>query len=520
MSLQQNLLKIALLGTERQTEVPHADANVQPYLIQLYPNGQVPTDEARERAFLNTVALVGQYQAVGRLPATFSGTLPLPDDSHKLALIPTAADIHLRRMLADSTLRPLLNEWLVQVAGQSLRVPVSFMPSLMEQARQSKAIRAALSTVIGQRGHWLIQQNADWHNILTQTPNDEQDVSIWEEGSLEQRSEYLQRLRSHNPLAARECLQAVWKQESASVRQELLEAWRINLSLADEAWLESCLDDRSKGVRQLAAELLGALPDSAFSQRMRTRLESWLVLGNKPGLLGKLTGKKQLQANVPENWDKAWLRDGIEEKPPRGKGNKAWWLEQALIYVPPIWWSQYWQLTPAELLVLAKDSDWKDALLAGWEMALLHYPNREWAQVWLARSDPLHSPLWKVLVPAEAEATARALLQDSDSLGLLDILSHLHHAWSLDFSQHILKQLQTRITRKRNIYPYSVQGALRQLALCIDIVCVDDFADLLQEPLQATDHPFHRILTDILSLLRFRAEALSALKTIASKDQP
>ncbi|MEZ5538203.1 MAG: DUF5691 domain-containing protein [Thiolinea sp.] len=519
MQLQQTLLKIALLGTERQTQPPQGTAALQAYLDQLYPGGQIPVDSGREAAFLGTAALAFQYQAAGSLPVTFTGELPAPDDKPDLPLIPAAAEMHLRRMLADNNLRPLLDGWLEQVAGKRLRVPVSFIPPLLEQARQSRAIRPAISAAIGQRGHWLATQNPDWQNLLTLAPDaaEQQNDSVWEEGNPAQRSEYLHHLRSEQPAAARELLQAVWKQEAAQVRQDFLQILRTKLGTDDETWLESCLDDRSKGVRQLAAELLGALADSAFSQRMQTLLNGWLEVQAKSGLLNKLGGKKTLQIDLPENWDKSWQRDGIEEKPPQGKGAKAWWLEQALSYIPPAYWTKRWQLAPADLLELAEKSDWKSALLSGWQTALLRYPDSEWAKVWLTRSDPRHSPLWQTLSPADAESTALGLLQRNDSLELLDVLIHLSHPWGRAFSLQVLKQLQTRANRKQQ-YVYAAYGACRHLAAHLAPECVEDFARLLHEPLQAEDHPFHRILTETLFTLRFRADMLAALETIPPKD--
>ncbi len=518
MQLQQTLLKIALLGTERQSQPPQGNAALQPYLDQLYPDGQIPSDSGREAAFLGTAALVSQYQAAGSLPVTFTGELPAPDDKPDLPLIPAAAEMHLRRMLADNNLRPLLDGWLEQVAGKRLRVPVSFIPALMEQARQSRAIRPAISAAIGQRGHWLAAQNPDWQSLLTLAPDAaEQDASVWEEGNPAQRSEYLHHLRRQQPAAARELLQTVWKQEAAQVRQDFLQTLRTNLSADDEAWLESCLDDRSKGVRQLAAELLGALPDSAFSQRMQTLFNGWLDVQAKSGLLNKLGGKKALQISLPESWEKSWQRDGIEEKPPQGKGAKAWWLEQALSCIPPVYWTQRWQLPPSDLLELAEKSDWKSALLNGWQTALLRYPDSAWAKVWLARSDPRHSPLWQTLSPADAESTAIGLLQRNDSLELLDVLTHLPHPWGRDFSLQVLKQLQVR-TNCQQQYVHAVYGACRHLATHLAPDCVEGFTRLLQEPLQAEDHPFHRILTETLFTLRFRANMLAALETTSPKD--
>ncbi|HPQ94540.1 MAG TPA: DUF5691 domain-containing protein, partial [Thiolinea sp.] len=316
---------------------------------------------------------------------------------------------------------------------------------------------------------------------------------------------------------AREQLQAVWKQEAAPVRQDLLQALRVNLSLDDEPWLESCLDDRSKGVRQLAAELLGALPGSAFRQRRQALLDGWLGIQAGAGLFNRLGGKKQLQVRLPEHWEKGWLRDGIEEKPPRGKGAKAWWLEQALSFVPPAYWVQHWQLDPAALLALIQKHDWKAALLEGWQAALLRYPDSAWAGVWLRHADSHHSPLWQVLSPADAEAVALARLQHTGSLEQLDVLTQLSHPWSRVFSRQVLAQLPARMAHQQK-YVYAAQAACRHLGVYLDPGCVDDFTQQLQQPLQAEDHPFHRLLTDTLFTLRFRVDLSAALETIPPKD--
>ena len=509
MPLQQTLLKIALLGTERQTQVPQGNTALQPYLAQLYPQGQVPTDSSRESAFLGAAALALQYRAAGNLPAVFTGTLASPDVKPDLPLIPPAAEMHLRRMLADSHLHPLLHGWLERVAAKSLRVPTTFIPALMEQAQQSRAIRPAISAVIGQRGHWLCNQHPDWQRLLTLTlETADHDVSIWEEGNSAQRAEYLRQLRPHQPAEARELLQAVWKQEAAPVRQELLQALQTNLGMADEAWLETCLDDRSKGVRQLAAELLGALPDSAFSQRMQTRLVHWLAIQTKTGLLNKLGGKKTLQVNLPETWDKSWLRDGIEEKPPQGKGAKAWWLEQALSYVPPVAWTQRWQLTPHDLLILAQGNEWKDTLLTGWQQALARYPDTAWAEIWLTHNDASDSSLWQRLEPAQAERIALTLLAQHNTVTMLNILTYLLHPWDQAFSRQVLAILPQYTQH----HAYIMDNILRHSATHLDPACVDEFVSTLREPLQAEDHPLHRLLTQTLFTLRFRADMLAALE--------
>lgn len=522
MQLQQTLLKIALLGTERQTQAPQGNAALQPYLAQLYPQGQVPNDSSREAAFLGAAALALSYQAAGNVPAVFTGTLPTPDDKPDLPLIPPIAEMHLRRMLADNNLRPLLDAWLERVVTKRLRVPLTFIPLLLEQAQQSRAIRPAVSAVIGQRGHWLANQHPDWGRLLTLAPDSDNatDPSVWEEGNPTQRTEYLHHLRTQQPDTARELLQAVWKQEAAQVRQELLQALRTKLSLADEPWLETCLDDRSKGVRQLAAELLGGLPDSAFSQRMQTRLTSWVTLpvGACPASDDR-QHRWLLQVNLPETHDKSWLRDGIEEKPPQGKGAKAWWLEQALVHIPIAFWTQHWQLSPTELLTLALKSDWKDALLTGWQPALTRYPDPVWAAAWLAQVSGRFAALWAIIPPAEAERLAAHKLHQLDSHEPWPLLTQLEHAWSLPFSLQVIDAIQTQCNRSET-RAYLFHSTFQHIASHLHIAGENPFAERLHTVLQDENHAFHRLLSETLFTLRFRADMLAALETVPPKDSP
>lgn len=514
MSLPQTLLKIALLGTERQTQAPQGNADLQALLAQLYPQGQVPSGEAREAAFFSALALSQQYHAVGSLPTVFNGTLPPRDDKTDLTCIPAAAELHLSRLLNDSQLRPLLPTWLAAASAQTYRVPVKFIPALMEQAQQSRALRPAISAVLGQRGQWLAQQHPEWQRLLTfVTDADTTTASnVWEEGNTAQRLGYLQQIRQTQADEARTQLQAVWKQEAATVRQELLSALRINLSLADEAWLESCLDDRSKGVRQVAAELLGALPDSAFGQRHLSRLQQWLTLEQASGLLNKLTGQRRLNVDLPETWDKTWLRDGIEEKPPQGKGAKAWWLEQALSYLPPSVWTQQWQITPHALLALTAKHDWRKVLLDGWQQALIRYPNADWAADWLLHVNCHTDGLWEILPPAQAETLASTLLRETDTNTILPMLVRLPHAWSLAFSTQVIQTLQQHIQRPDNERrAYLHYHVIQHIATQLHTDSVNTFSSVFADVLQNELHPFQRGLQDTLFTLRFRADMLQTL---------
>lgn len=520
MELSKTLLKIALLGTERQNQPPQGDAALQPWLAQLYPGGVVPPSPQREAAFLGAVALSRQYGAGGVLPARFDGVRPAAAPPDEGPLMAPAAATHLRWMLVDNGLRPLLDGWLEAVQARGLRIPPALIAPLLEAARASRAIRPAVSGVIGRRGHWLAAHNPDWARLLvTHLEADDDDPERpWREGNPAQRSEYLRALRARDPVRAREQLAAVWKQEAAQVRQALLAACAVGLSMNDEAWLESCLDDRSKGVRQLAAELLGALPDSAFARRQRERLAGWLGLEGGKGVLNTLTGRKpRLTVSPPEVWDAAWGRDGIEERPPQGKGARAWWLEQVLACVPPAHWCEQWGLTPAELLALTRKHEWEGPLLAGWQQALTRYPDAAWASAWLRLKQRNDEALWAVLPQDGREALALEFFREADGVRHHDIVHRLSPPWSPAFSLALCEVLARWRTQKlRGLY--GLHEACRQIALHLHLDAHSALEAALQPALADAAHDWHGLAERTLQTLRLRAEMRAALDCPTDKD--
>jgi hypothetical protein len=286
-----------------------------------------------------------------------------------------------------------------------------------------------------------------------------------------------------------------------------LSVFSVNLSSEDEAFLNACLEDRSKGVRQLAATLLGSLPDSAFSQRQKQRLNTWLRF-EKGGLLKK----NKLIVELPETWDKTWLIDGIEEKPPQGKGEKAWWLEQALSTVPPAYWSAQWQLSPDDILALLAKHEWRKTIQDAWKQALQNYPDAAWAETFLTRFDINQIDLWRVIPPAQAERLATQLLTTAEEKQLatvLSILIHIQHAWSVEFSQQVINAIhrytQQKLTPSEMYACYYLGDFARYLAPeCCDLVAKN-------VPSEHQYEQITRALNKIQYTLSFRRDMTAAL---------
>lgn len=521
----QILLKTALLGTSRQTLAIHSElAALQTYLTQLYPNGSLPSQENKEVAFLSTVSLVSQYRHIeqsGSFPAL---AIPPADTQTDLTEISAESTLHLKQLLADNEIQILLEEWLTLTRAQKRRAPALLIPTLFKLAEQNIAIRPLISAVVGQRGHWLAAQRPEWKRLLSLAP--ESDISnpaIWEEGSLPQRVEYLRLLRQNQANFGRETLQKVWKQEDAKTRLALLETLAEQLQAEDEDFLESCLDDRAKGVRELAAQLLGGLPDSAFLKRHHARLYAWCKIEKPSGILDKLRQKKPtLTINLPEVWDKNWLRDGIEEKPPQGKGKKAFWLEQALSYIPVQTWQEDSDLPAETYLELLLQSEWKNNFKEGLAQSLQRYPQTDWAALMLKKFDPLATPYLQQLSLNQLEAhiidylrshLGRKVFSNKLNLDALNALSHCHHRWQATFSQEITALFQQILPKLPEDWHhrYTLSHALRQTIRHANIGDLSTLQHLLQTLADNTEHGLHVIAQNNLQLLNFRINMLQEL---------
>lgn len=444
MQIWQELVKFSLIGTERQTSPFVAEGELQPYISQLYPNNTVPPDAGREHAFLSSAALVAQYRLAGQLPESYDGVLPEPDTNEALPVLSPLAINQLQQLLNNSELKAVLPEWFEIAGTVKRRVPYSLIPALLDLAAGNRKLRPAITSLIDQRGVWLAKQHPEWHKLLVQT-HDELNDTVWEEGNAAERELYLKQLREQDPNKAREVLQSVWKQEPAATRQSFLAVLQDQLSDADEEFLTACLSDKSKAVKQQAITLLSQLSDSALSQRQKQRLNQWLRI--EKGLLKK----SKLLVELPEEYDASWQQDGIEEKPPQGKGQKAWWLEQALSNVPLSYWSETWQLSPEDILSMIHKHEWKTSLELGWRLSLTCFHNGDWAEAFLLRSDINDSQLWQMFDDAHAERLAGKLISNTDAHKLskvLPILNYLQHRWTKDFSKQVMQAL-TRYTSQK-----------------------------------------------------------------------
>jgi uncharacterized protein DUF5691 len=406
----------------------------------------LPIVEAERKLLLQAGALA-VYRLAGRLPETLPD-LPAPAPAKTLPVCsPGAAEI-LRQLLSGRNTN-LLPEALERMRAAGLRLPPDLLPLALQP--RNRELRQALIHVLGERGRWLAGQNAAW-SWMAQTlvesaqtlPDDAE--ACWQEGTLVERLGILRQLRATDPARGREWLAAVWKQEKAETRASLMETFAAGLGPDDEAFLEAALDDRAAAVRETARSLLARIPTSAFTARMRARADAVLVYKNGA-----------LDAKPPTALEKDAIRDGIAEKPPRGHGERDWWLAQIISAVPPSRWIQLFGAEPDTLIAATAASKWRSTILANWTQAAVTFDDTPWFaplwSYWLQPApkkedvdrDGLRALLAPRLPPAEREAWALAAIADPGGKhqpDLNDALAALPRPWSLAVARAYLAGLR------------------------------------------------------------------------------
>jgi hypothetical protein len=370
MSAWKDFVTTALLGTEK-IAVAKMPAVPAPLESALASAGKLE----REAQFLTRAGAFALWRRAGwKAPQSHAPPAPAalleadPILSHYSAA-------HLRAMLGGRCAE-VLPEWLREAARLGRRLPPELLPALLDRARQNRALRPLAMAAGGARIRWLAAQNPDWNFAADDSPEH------WETGHRDQRLAILRGWRAANSAQAREKLEAVWSAEPADARAAFLGAFADDLSNEDAPFLERALDDRSKEVRATAVDLLGRLPDSPFVARMIARADA--LLSFKPGGLLK---RASLEVELPDSPDAAAKRDGLNPKTlpaSRELGEKATLLAHILAAVPLRHWTDRFQQTPEALLKAAKRSDFADALISGWSLALTQQRDAAWARAMLA----------------------------------------------------------------------------------------------------------------------------------------
>jgi len=364
------LLPLAMVGTDRQASaLPTWPDEIGQLVAQVAGNGDsAAAGVLRAAAVLATCGLAGAQGSAWTQPLPVGApndAAPALSDGSVLAPVSWA--------LHEGPAR-LQYQVCIVLARARWRLPPMLLPQALELGRRSLALRPFLAPVIGERGRWLAAQRDDW-GYATGVASDASEEARWNEGSFEQRREFLTRERATNPPAARERLAQCLDELPAKERADLLGVLADSLGPGDEPLLDSLRADRSREVRQAACALLLRLPQAAHPRRATARTEA--LLKQERVLL-----RKRWLIDAPAAVGSDWKADNIDPARPKHEslGERAWWLYQLVRQVPLGWWTQHTGMTPADLLRWADDTDWTEALLRGWRDVLLAAPEAAWCE--------------------------------------------------------------------------------------------------------------------------------------------
>lgn len=476
-----------MIGTDRRApDWPTASGELG-QLIEQLANGE----DAVEIRALRTAGALAVCSEAGFLPSkTAQAPLPPCQEESRPVLPESELTATLQAVLDDGP-DALRAEALRLVANAGRVLPPRLLPRAIGLGMRHAWLRPLLPAVIGERGRWLARLNAGWTAVLL-SDSGELDQRWWDEGTLEQRCQFLAILRAQDPADARQRLVATFGETDARGRARLLATCSTGLSDDDEGFLSDCLKDRSKEVRQQAASLLARLPDSQYVARMAERVSASLSQSRKMLMT-------RLGIEPPETFDPEWKKDGIEEAPSPGDGlgQRAWWLYQMARPLLLTWWNAQLGMDAKDCVRWSKGTDWDLALLRAWLEANERAPAADWSAALLTRL-----PIKSLHVDAFALCASLPSAEREDAW--LDSLESAKRGSSV--GEHLARIAQTLSHEGAQL---SVPAALRLIA---------SLKKALAEGRLTTDYRLRRTLPEFICCLP--PEALPEAATGWPLDRP
>jgi len=517
MTAWQALLQAALVGADKPWRLPQEDdfeasAPVNTMLQQAFA---LAAPDAPGQLLRLAGALAVCRRAGWRAPLA-AAALPTPAPTETRQLADAGWGNLLSAVLSQGPLR-LQIQVLQAINAAGLHAPALLLPGLLHLGRNSVAARASLLPALGERGRWLAAHNPEWSYACGAEEKADSD-NHWQHGSLEQRRAVLLTERATDPAKARTRLAADWASLPGKDRAVLIQTLATGLQAEDEVFLNTQLSkDRAQDVRRAAADLLAALPGSAYSQRLAARLLPLVVVSQAaaPGLMGRLLGRAaaaSVTLEAPAQAGDDWKTEQLEAERPKFEtlGERAWWLYQLTCRSSLGWWTRHTGLDPAALVQQATDSDWAEALLRGWTHAVQQQPDAAWAEALLVSNAA--AARWGApaallaLLPLEKREQYHLSQLQKSAKSLNEVIAACLAAcppdanWGLALSNQIVQMLKTHISSATLRYDYSLRQQLPDVAcalhpdalgLWFEIQRAADESSALSDDLNLTAHVLH-----------------------------
>lgn len=415
---------------------------------------------------LTRAAIAGARARAGRCCRVVGDAVgTCPADTRSAA---TASQTAMLERLLASPDAPLIHEWCTLARERGVRVPEIIVPVLLEWWARQPTRRPEVFEVTGACGTWLAALNPTWRKPVagSEIPADADEV--WQTGSSAERAALLFAVRKEDPDRAMAMVRATWRADGAEERHKFVGILGHGVTGADEPFLESALDDRSKAVRREAAVALTRLVGSALRARMRERAGSMLIVTKtKAGLLRR--GTLTITIEPPGAFDKAWERDGIDERPAAGTGKRAFWMAQVLAATDLAAMTQLTGLAPSGVLAALHGDEFFDDAFGAMLASLAACPGQPDSRAWgdalvsacgergFTEVDRLR-PVWASQAHDVSEALRLRFFaaggnraREATGTVAWRLLTSDPRAWSSDFTLHALAIL-------RDVTPKSLGG--------------------------------------------------------------
>jgi len=371
MTHWNDLVKLALLGTDRSTLSPAMKAELQGYGID--------TDKEITEVVLESAALYAPLQKAGFQPKKWEEPVLTKSPLETLATCSQKSAAHLSLILMGRY-PYALTEFVQTMANYQKCLPFEFLPTLLDKCVKDEFLWQKIAPTIGHRGNWLINLNPAWQKLKVEVSQEK-----WEIGTKIERIAILKKLRKENPEAGLKMLLTTWTEDGLAEKAAFLKCLAIGLSDLDEAFLETCLDFSRKEVRVNAAILLSELPNSQLQKRILAHLKEAIQIGREDGI------EKPIII-LPATKDKALIRDGINPKQKWKKGGATTGMLYQMVAILPLHhWEKQFGRPPAAILHFFTQSEWSIMLIEGVASAAALHGSVDWMEAilrfWLANQN-------------------------------------------------------------------------------------------------------------------------------------
>ncbi len=426
MSFLDNLIKTALLGTDKQS----VEFNDAPESIQALTHALPAEPEAK---LLQLAAMTINYEKAGKkansLPADFQGDECAPEN---LPLIGERAQSVLENLLYEKRIALILF-YLYRANQKQQLISPRLLPEMLSFGKNNLESKDLILPFVGNRGRWLAAQNPAWQYLLPH--NLEED---WLHGTMDERKKALKRLRNAQPSKVIALLEVIWTEESASQRLDYLTIMEKNLSTNDEEFLKSKLTDRSGKVKAEAMRLLKSIPQSEMSQQVWENVSACFSIKTKKKTGDSINTNLEIIFKATESEEEK-PEDEVENAEQTEKGNTYVEMLELVKTILPTRWEKHFGLTVSELVAVMGNSKKIKRFLGAVIEAVIYYQQEKWARILLDSEQGNDARLIAMLPYSEREKYAIKLLKEDADEVIETMLNEDYQEWSLLFTQKLME---------------------------------------------------------------------------------